>query len=410
MKWKDCHIGDFVDAGLAEIQTGPFGTQLKASAYLAEGTPVINVRNIGFGNLRAEKLEHVGDHTTDKLGVHLLRENDIVFGRKGAVNRHLFVTKEQENWMQGSDCIRLRFSTDRVCPRFVSQAFLRKEHQQWMLMQSGNKATMASLNHDIIKRIPLRLPPVPTQERIVSTLSCYDDLIENNHRRMALSEKAALLLYREWFIRLRFPGHEHTRTIRARPQGWTTYALDDLCLIGRGASPRPIVDFMGGDVPWFKIGDATASETCYILHTAEHVTEAGAKKSISLEQGSLVLSNSATCGIPYFTGVKGCIHDGWLHFANLKRISQRFLYCYLHFKRDELVSSVSDGSTQKNLNTAAVGRLTVALPAHDSLLTQFEESVGPLFSMIYNLACQNNALRAARDLLLPRFMSGEIPV
>jgi type I restriction enzyme S subunit len=136
----------------------------------------------------------------------------------------------------------------------------------------------------------------------------------------------------------------------------------------------------------------------------------GAKKSILLDPGALILSNSATCGIPYFTAVPGCIHDGWLHFSDFKRISRQFFYCFLYFKRDELVSSVSDGSTQKNLNTAAVGRLEVTLPRCDSLLRQFDETVLPMFSMILNLATQNEGLRAARDLLLPRLMSGKIAV
>ena len=103
MKWRDCLIGDFMSDGSAEVQTGPFGTQLKASDYVSDGTPVINVRNVGYADLRAEKLEYVADHTADRLRVHRLKENDIVFGRKGAVDRHLFVVKDQENWMQGSD-------------------------------------------------------------------------------------------------------------------------------------------------------------------------------------------------------------------------------------------------------------------------------------------------------------------
>lgn len=87
-----------------------------------------------------------------------------------------------------------------------------------------------------------------------------------------------------------------------------------------------------------------------------------------------------------------------------------FLYCFLFFKRDELVSSVGDGSTQKNLNTSAVGRLKIMLPKNDSLMVQFEEAAAPIFSMVLNLATQNQRLRAARDLLLPRLMSGAIPV
>src|SRR2546427_8115357 len=128
MSWQALTIGDLVDSGAADIQTGPFGTQLKASDYIDEGTPVINVRNIGFGGLKPEKLEFVNDETADRLATHLLQRRDIVFGRKGAVDRHLFVGEEQEGWMQGSDCIRLRFSTNDIVPRFVSYSFLTEAH------------------------------------------------------------------------------------------------------------------------------------------------------------------------------------------------------------------------------------------------------------------------------------------
>jgi type I restriction enzyme S subunit len=229
VSWRRLTIGDLVNAEAADIQTGPFGTQLKASNYVAEGTPVINVRNIGFGRLKPDKLEFVAEETVDRLVSHLLEPNDIVFGRKGAVDRHLYVNSEQQHWMQGSDCIRLRFLTEEVVPRFVSYAFLTNAHQKWMLTQAGNKATMASLNHDIIKRIDLCLPSRAVQDSIVNILSAYDDLIENNRRRMALLEETARQLYREWFFRLRFPGHEHTRIINGVPEGWKAAVLAEAC-------------------------------------------------------------------------------------------------------------------------------------------------------------------------------------
>ena len=262
----------------------------------------------------------------------------------------------------------------------------------------------------VIEEILVPSPSIAIQQQIAAILSAYDDLIENNRRRMALLEEAARQLYREWFVRLRFPGYEHTRINKGVPEGWNSFKLDDLCQIGRGASPRPISNFMGGDIPWFKIGDATASESFFILQTKEHVTEDGAKKSVLLEPDSIILSNSATCGIPYFTGVRGCVHDGWLHFADFKRISEQFLYFFLYFKQEELVSSVGDGSTQKNLNTAAVRRLRVTLPQSNSLLDQFDDCVRPMHSMIFNLAMQNISLCATRDLLLSRFMTGAIRV
>ena len=106
MTWAPKLIGEYVQSGEIELQTGPFGTQLKASEYTPEGTPVINVRNIGYGKLRQEKLEFIPEEVCDRLENHKLRSKDIVFGRKGAVDRHLFVTDEQNTWVQGSDCIR----------------------------------------------------------------------------------------------------------------------------------------------------------------------------------------------------------------------------------------------------------------------------------------------------------------
>ena len=113
-------VGELVASGEAELKTGPFGTQLKASDYTDNGTPVINVRNIGFGSIKADKLEFISTSTRDRLSSHVLKNQDIVFGRKGAVERHVFIRKEQNGWFQGSDCLRLRFASQRVEPLFAS--------------------------------------------------------------------------------------------------------------------------------------------------------------------------------------------------------------------------------------------------------------------------------------------------
>ena len=147
MSWEKVSIGDFIELKQIHIQTGPFGTQLKASDYTPEGTPVINVRNIGYGNLRQEKLEYVPDSVVERLNKHILQKNDIVFGRKGAVDRHLLVDDKQSGWMQGSDCIRLRILSGPIDPIFLSYALKLENHRQWMITQCSNKATMASLNH-----------------------------------------------------------------------------------------------------------------------------------------------------------------------------------------------------------------------------------------------------------------------
>lgn len=323
----------------------------------------------------------------------------VTIGRSGgSIGKVTFV--EQDFWPHNT-CI---YVTDFKGndPRFVSYLL---GSIDLALLNSG--AAQHSLNRNFVYGVQVSFPDPPQQRRIAKILSSYDDLIENNRRRMLLLEDAAQLIYEDWFLHFRLPGYQRTEEAVEK---WTPLTLDDLCSIGRGASPRPIAQFMEGEIPWFKIGDATASESPYVFVNAEHVTDEGAKKSVVLQPRSLILSNSATCGIPFFTAVRGCIHDGWLHFAGLRRISPEFLYCYLKNKRNEVVSSVSDGSTQKNLNTSAVGRLRLLLPPTNSLLAEFDSIVQPLFSMIFNLAQQNISLRAARDLLLPRLMTGEVRV
>lgn len=229
MSLASLEIGKLVADGCADIQTGPFGTQLKASDYVENGVPVINVRNIGYSDLRPEKIEFITDTKSDQLHVHKLETNDIVFGRKGAVDRHLYVQNEQAGWIQGSDCIRLRFSSKEINPRFVSYSFLSSYHKQWMLNQCGNKATMASLNQDVVKRIVLNLPSKTQQDIIVDILQNYDDLIENNKRRIELLEESARQLYKEWFVRFRFPGHEHVKIIDGVPEGWHLLTVAECC-------------------------------------------------------------------------------------------------------------------------------------------------------------------------------------
>src|SRR5512136_2199601 len=102
-KWTSCFVQDLVDRGEAEVKTGPFGTQLHASDYVEAGTPVINARNIGFGDIRTDKLEFISEATVQRLSSHLLEPGDIVFGRKGTVERHVFIRAEQARWFQGTD-------------------------------------------------------------------------------------------------------------------------------------------------------------------------------------------------------------------------------------------------------------------------------------------------------------------
>jgi len=384
MSWPIRHIGEFVDLGVASIQTGPFGTQLKASDYVEEGTPVINVRNIGYSTLRPEKLEFVGADITERLNSHLLRKNDIVFGRKGAVDRHLLVTEDHEAWMQGSDCIRLRFEAEAVVPRFISYAFLRPEHQQWMLGQCGNKATMASLNQEIISRIPLTLPPNTVQKEIVKLLSSYDDLIENNRRRMALLEDSARLLYQEWFIQLRFPGHEHVCIIDGLPEGWERKTLGEHITLhyGKALKTDQRID---GEYPVYGSSGIVGSH--------EKPLVAGP---------AIILGRKGNVGSVFWS--KKAFHP--IDTVYFVAPEQSSLYLYQALKHMHFIST---DVAVPGLNRDFAYSRTLLLPP-SRILKAFLDSVDPIYEQMARLDEINQKLRTARDLLLPRLMSGEISV
>lgn len=166
---------------IGELKTGPFGTQFSASEYVSEGIPVINVKNIGYGSIIETGLDYVSKNTLGRLSEHKLKEGDIVFGRKGSVDRHCLIRREQNGWMQGSDCIRVRLTDTSVYPEFVSY-YLLTDAVKMKINNSAVGSTMASLNTDILGDIDIILPDYAEQKSIALTLGIIDKKIKNNNR------------------------------------------------------------------------------------------------------------------------------------------------------------------------------------------------------------------------------------
>lgn len=401
-------IGDLEENGVASIQTGPFGTQLKASDYQPDGIPVINVRNIGYGNLRAEKLEFVNEAMAERLSVHVLSDQDIVFGRKGAVDRHLFVSNGHSGWVQGSDCIRLRLDKNRINPRFVSYSFLSSRHKEWMLKQCASKATMASLNQDVIRRIEFRLPNRCQQDAIVSILSAYDDLIENNRRRIALLEDAARLLYREWFVHFRFPGHEHAKFIDGLPQGWRHRTLGDVAETNRDSYRAKELPEQINYIDIASVSRGRINET-----TTMSAADAPGRARRKVRDGDTIWSNVR----PNLRAYALILSPGELDvvstgFTVLTPTVVPFTWLYMLVTTDHFVSHLvnhATGAGYPAVRPDDFERAEIILPP-SPLLDHFDQATEANFRQIRTLEQQNQKLAQARDLLLPRLMSGELAV
>ncbi|QTR45598.1 restriction endonuclease subunit S [Thiothrix litoralis] len=406
MSWEKIILGNFIKNNEIDIQTGPFGTQLKAADYTEHGIPVINVRNIGYGNLRAQKLEYVPDDVASRLSQHTLEENDIVFGRKGSVDRHLLVKQDQVGWIQGSDCIRLRVETDRINAKFLSYALNLDNHKQWILIQCSNKATMASLNHEVIARISLKIPDVSTQKNIARIFSNYDDLIENNRRRIQLLEESARLLYKEWFVHLRFPGHEHVKVVDGVPEGWYRVLLTDVCIdIKDSVNPEAIDSSM----PY--IGFEHMPRRSITLDTWETASKVTSNKFL-FKENDIIFGKIR----PYFHKIGFTLCSGVTSSdaVVIRPLSQDlYFYCLMHLSSDYFIAlaskTVKEGSKMPRADWKYLLTTDLLLPT-DTLLRDFNEQIEPITKQLKALSLQNQALVKARDLLLPKLMSGEIVV
>lgn len=206
-------------------------------------------------------------------------------------------------------------------------------------------------------------------------------------------------IFKSWFVDL-------TPFNKKIPSDWIGGVLGDFVTIKRGGSPRPIQEFLSEKgYRWLKISDVSSLDTPYVYNIREHIKVEGLKKTVLLRKKSLVLSNSATPGIPKILAVDSCIHDGWLYFPESK-LSQEFLYLFFNYIRPNLVS-FGNGSVFTNLKTDIIKNYDFFLPTNEVLM-KFNQMIIPIFREIQANTEENLKLIKLRDSLLPKLMSGKI--
>ena len=317
-------IDQLIETGHATLQTGPFGTALKADEYSTKGVPLISVREIRYGHFDiTDKTPRINKNTLARLPKFILRHGDIVFGRKGGIDRNAIVQLNQTGWFLGSDGIRLRLSDNLYSPFFSYQ--MRSPVVRNWLLQNSEGTTMPSLNQKILGRILLQIPPLPEQKAIAHVLGTLDDRIELNRRMNETLEGMAQALFKSWFvdfdpvidnamasgkeipeelkeraqnrsalgnkrqplpaeIRSLFPDEfSYSDELGLIPKGWDVGVLGNYLVVKRGGSPRPIHDYLVPQgLPWVKIADATASPSRFLTKTKDFIKPEGLKKTVFL--------------------------------------------------------------------------------------------------------------------------------
>jgi type I restriction enzyme, S subunit len=341
---------------------------------------------------QALRLFDIGDSDSITSQKFRFKTNDILFGKLRPYFRK--VIKPNFSGVCSTDIWVVR-ALEGYDQNYIFYFFANQEFVD--IANSGDSGTrMPRADWNFVKDTVWQFPTLLEQTAIASVLSSLDDKIDLLHRQNETLEAMAEALWRKIFVE------------EADPK-WSEKKLEDVCTITRGASPRPIIDYiLNGTVPWIKIADATASNSYFIDKTNEFIIEAGVSKSVKVYSGDLILSNSATCGLPYFVDLEGCIHDGWLLFRNFKDVSKIFVFFFLKKLNREL-NYIADGSVQNNLNTGLLKEYKLKIPP-GNLFQCFDAFGDTVINRIRLNTIQIRTLSLLRDNLLPKLISGEVTV
>ncbi len=410
VSWKKVKLGEHVD-----LLTGfPF----KSSRYSDDKDSIKLLRgdNVAQGYLRWEGVKRWTLSDSDDFTKYWLEKDDVIL----AMDRPWIEAGLKHAWVKEGDlpCLLVQRVTRMRGAKGLLTNFLRyviadKSFTDYIKpIVTGINVPHISASQ--IQDYTFQLPPIKIQSKIAAILSAYDDLIENNTRRIKIQEEMAQVLYHEWFVKFRFPGHEKVKMVESElgmvPEGWEIRALADFGKVITGKTPSKKVSENFGDfMPFIKTPDMHGN--MFIIQTGEYLSNKGAasQKNKILPPNSLCVSCIGTAGIVSITNSKAQTNQQINSIVLDKEEYREFLYFALLGLKNVINQYGATGATMINLNKGKFVALKVICPKSKNI-SKFHDSTSAHFDLINNLLVKNINLRRTRDLLLPKLISGEVDV
>jgi type I restriction enzyme S subunit len=326
----------------------------RSEEFIESGVPFIRANNLVNKSISDEEMYFISPQKHGLLKKGHLKTNDVLISTRGDLGKVALVPKRYNDSNINAQLVLLRPNPHKIDPLYLLYCF-EGDRVKGQISQLQTGTALKQLPVGNLKRIKIPLPPLEEQRRIAAILDKADGVRRKRKEAIRLTEELLKSTFLEMF------GDPVTN-----PKGWEKIKLGNLCTIVRGGSPRPINDYLGGSIPWIKIGDATEGDDIYIYKTAEAIKPDGVKKSRYLEPGSLIFANcGVSLGFARILKIAGCIHDGWLAFSDLdKSINQIFLLKLLNSITEHFRAIAPDG-TQPNLNTTIMKNFEIPVPPID---------------------------------------------
>lgn len=402
MKWEKVKLGDLytVHNGLS-----------KGKKFFGTGFPFLSFSIVFNKWFIPEQLYDLVEVDEKERNIYSIKKGDVFITRTSEIMEELGMStvalKDYPNATYNGFTKRLRPITELLEPRFIGY-YLRTPEFRGKFMAFSAMTTRASLTNDDLLNLEVPVPPLSVQQRIASILSAYDDLIENNQKQIKLLEEAAQRLYKEWFVDLRFPGHEGVKVVDGVPEGWESCKLRDVAEInGRNIDENYPYD----KINYIDIGSVRNGR---ILEKANYDLEEAPGRAKRIVQDGDVIWGMVRPNLRAYAMVlnpdKNDVFSTGFAVLTSKKVPFSFLYC--NVTTEEFVGylvNCTNGAAYPAVKPIHFKEYNVSIP-QNNLLNKFHNITEPYFRKIYYLNKQISSLHEARDRLLPKLMSGEIEV
>ena len=385
MEWKEVRLCE-----VADVQTGPFGSQLHKENYVNKGTPIVTVEHLGNKWFTSQNLPMVSDEDKLRLAKYCSQEGDVIFSRVGSVDRCSYVSKEYSGWLFSGRCLRVRPRSG-INPEYLYY-FLTNEGTKQYIRNIAVGATMPSINTKLLNEVPITIPSLDDQRRIASILSSLDRKIELNNKINADLEEMAQAIFKNWFVD--FEPFKDGKFVDSElgmiPEGWKVGTLGELCNFKRGKNllTKNAID---EGVPVVAGG---LEPSCY-----HNVANTGAPVIT-------VSGSGANAGFMRMYHVPIWASD--CSFIDISCENFYFVYCFLKVN-SKLLKHAQTGAVQPHVKPSDIHDFELVIPDKESIY-DFQDKVKPFFDRIASLQKESSRLSLLRLSLLPRLMSGELEV
>ena len=408
---------------VADIITGPFGSSLHQYEYVSFGIPVIMPQDIGNRNLSYEKIAYITQEKANELSRYLVDTNDIVYARRGDIEKHAFITDNDKGAICGTGCLRVRIMDKNVNPLFLSFYLNKPETKKWISLHAVG-SSMPNINSEILSKVPIVLPDKREQDSIASFLDNIDNKISNNNDICSDLESMAKLLYDYWFVQFDFPDENgkpykssggkmvwNEELKREIPDGWEVNSLSEICDLSNGIN----YDKNEPGNKEYKIVNVRNITASSLLLNEEDFDRITLKSSLGdkylIHDNDILIARSGTPGAIRLLEIvnDNTIYCGFIIRCSLYDKALRNYICYYLKMFEGTNATKTGGSILQNVSQETLNMINIPMPKSD-LIASFNKSTAPIIKNMQNSINENQELASLRDFLLPMLMNGQVKV